>query len=420
MKWNKVYVTALGVAACTMLTACGATTTTGPASSAPAGSSSAAVVELRVQTGFTGSDRPAYEALVASFNKSHPNIQVTFDVQPWDTIFQTLPAAWASGQGPDVATPSYDPNAIFQYIENGQVLSLADQGIDGSPFPEAVTKAFSSDGTLYAVPANMADMALLYNKDLFAEAGIDAPPATMDELQAAAKKLTKADGSQSGIALPDNGFVLGWNVIQWSNGGDITDEKGCSALDSEANKAVFESWSQLIAKDKVSPAGLDAPAAENLFSAGKAAMVVGGPWLIPTMKKANVNFGVTTMPQGSAGPVTALSTVPFMISAKSQHPKEAAEFLAWWTGKEAQGQFVKDAGFPPVRTDMAGEVTADEYLKPFLDGLPSGRLVMPGLAKAGTITSDAYVPLLGELSRGSDVAGAVAKASQKINQISGC
>lgn len=419
MKWNKVHVATLVVATCAALTGCttaagGGTTSSGPASSP------AEVVKLTVQTGFTGSDRPAYEALVASFNKSHPNIQVTFDVQPWDTIFQTLPAAWASGQGPDIATPSYDPNVIFEYIDNGQVASLSDLGIDGSPFPAAVTKAFSSDGELYAVPANMADMALFYNKDLLQKAAITAPPATMDELQSAAKKLTKPGGTQYGFALPDNGFTLGWSILQWSNGGDITDAKGCSALGSAENKAVLDAWSTLIAKDKVSPAGLDSPAAENLFSSNKAAMMVGGPWLVQTFKNAKVNFGVATMPQGSAGAVTALSTVPYMISAKSQHPKEAAEFLGWWTGKEAQAQFVKDAGFPPVRTDMASDVTADEYLKPFLDGLPAGRLVMPGLAKAGTITSDAYVPLLGELSRGSDVAGAVAKASQKINQISGC
>lgn len=64
------------------------------------------IAELRFMAGFTGGDRPVYEALVEEFNASHPNINVTFDIQPWDVIAQTLPASFAAGEGPDLVTPS--------------------------------------------------------------------------------------------------------------------------------------------------------------------------------------------------------------------------------------------------------------------------------------------------------------------------
>lgn len=372
-------------------------------------------VELTVLAGFTGSDRPAYEGLVETFNESHPDIHVTLDIQPWDAIAQSLPSAWASGQGPDIATPSYDPNVMFQYVKTGSALNLDDSGIDVDAFPAAVAEAFTSDGSTYAVPANMADMALFYNKDLLEAAGVEVP-STSDEFVDAVSALT-GEGVY-GIALPDNGFTLAWTILQWANGGDITDEAGCSVLDSPENLEVFTQWSELVATDGVSPAGLDAPAAESLFSTGKAAFVVGGPWLVPAFTDAGVNFGIAEMPEGAAGPQTAISTVPFMVSAKSAHPDEAAEFLDWWTGVDAQAQFVKDAGFPPVRTDM--EPSGNEQLAPFENGLSYGRLVLPGLATASQVTSDAYVPLLGHIMRGDDVAASVDAASSQVNTITGC
>lgn len=372
-------------------------------------------VELTVLAGFTGSDRPAYEGLVETFNETHPDIHVTLDIQPWDAIAQSLPSAWASGQGPDIAAPSYDPNVMFQYVKTGSALALDDLGIDVDAFPTAVAEAFTSDGTTYAVPANMADMALFYNTDLLEAAGVEVPT-TSDELVAAVRTLTTGD--VSGIALPDNGFTLAWTILQWGNGGDIADAKGCSVLDSDENLEVFGQWGGLVAQEHVSPAGLDAPAAENLFTTGKAAFVVGGPWLVQAFTDAGVPFGIAEMPVGDAGPQTAISTVPFMISAKSSHPEEAGEFLAWWTGVEAQTQFVADSGFPPVRTDM--EASGNDLLAPFENGLAYGRLVLPGLATASQVTSDAYAPLLGHIMRGDDVSASVAEASSQINSITGC
>src|SRR5690242_10336248 len=200
----------------------------GLAACSAGGNSDSGPVSLSVLTGFTGSDRPAYENLITEFNKTHPKIKVTMDIQPWDSIAQKLPSAWATGQAPDIATPSYDPNAIFQYTKTNSALDLGAAGVDSSAFPKSVADAFSYQGKTYAVPANMADMALFYNKKLLADAGIDAPPATGDELIADVKKLTKADGSQYGLALPDNGFTLAWSILQWADGGDILDSKGCS------------------------------------------------------------------------------------------------------------------------------------------------------------------------------------------------
>jgi multiple sugar transport system substrate-binding protein len=129
-------------------------------------------VTLKVWTGFTGGDRPGYATIVKDFEKTHPNIKVDMTVQPWDTIQQKLPSAWLTGQGPDVAAVSSDPNAVAQYVKTRSVLPITETGsgdskINTSKFAPGTVREFTYDGKLYGVPANFATLSLYYNKKLF-------------------------------------------------------------------------------------------------------------------------------------------------------------------------------------------------------------------------------------------------------------
>ena len=128
------------------------------------------------------------------------------------------------------------------------------------------------------------------------------------------------------------------------------------------------------------------------------------------------------VPTGVSGDVTLGSTVPLAVSAKTKHPKEAQEFLGWWTAADAQKQFALASGFPPVRTDLANdsELAANKVVAAFAAALPSARLYLPGVVGATEVDAEAYVPLIGEITRGADVATATAKASNKINATTGC
>ena len=225
-------------------------------------------VELTMWTGFTGGDRGAYEDLIAEFNATHDDIQVTMEVQPWDTIAQKLPSTWATGQGPDLATPNFDPNIVAKYLETDSLLALDAVG-DTSLLAPAAIEAFTVDGALYAVPANIATLQLYYNKALFKAAGIDGPPTTVDEFRAAAETLT-GDGV-FGLSLADHETIQMWPILQWLDGGDIVDADGCSLLDTSANIESLTTWANLV-QSGVAPVGLTGAESDALFSAGQAAM----------------------------------------------------------------------------------------------------------------------------------------------------
>lgn len=192
-------------------------------------------------------------------------------------------------------------------------------------------------------------------------------------------------------------------------------------LDSPEGIESLTVWADLV-KQGVAPVGLTGAESDSLFSAGQAAMQLNGPWAAAGYADAGIDLGVAPVPTGVDGDVTLGSTVPLAISAKSEHPDEAQEFLAWWTGQDAQRQFALESGFPPVRTDLADdpELAANPVVAAFASALPSARLYLPGVPEATRVDSEAYVPLIGEITRGADVAEAAAKASATINGLTGC
>lgn len=386
--------------------------------------SSSGPVQLTLWTGFTGGDRAAYEALITKFNSSHKDIQVSMEVQPWDTIAQKLPSAWATGQGPDIATPNFDPNVLSNYVKTNSLLALdatgeGDTKINADQLAPAAIKAFTTEGKLYAVPANIATLQLYYNKTLFAAAGISKPPATVDNMRADAQKL-KADGVY-GLSVADHETIQMWPVLQWLDGGNIVGANGCAVLDSPADIKSLTQWAALV-QDKAAPVGLTGAESDALFSAGKAAMQLNGPWAAAGYTKAGIDFGVAPVPAGVDGKVTLASTVPFAVSAKSKHPAEAQQFLAWWTGKDAQRSFALASGFPPVRTDMGSdkELAANAVVAGFAAALPDARLYLPGVTGASKVDTEAYIPMIGAITRGGDVTAEVKTASKRINTITGC
>jgi multiple sugar transport system substrate-binding protein len=307
---------------------------------------------------------------------------------------------------------------VAKYVETNSLLPLTDVGDTGLLAPAAID-AFTIDGELYAVPANIATLQLYYNKALFAAAGIDAPPTTVDEFREYAQQLT--GGGVYGLSLADHETIQMWPILQWLDGADIVDEEGCSVLDSPANIESLTTWAGLV-QSGVAPVGLTGAESDSLFSAGQAAMQLNGPWAAAGYTAAGIDLGVAAVPVGVDGPVTLGSTVPLAISAGSKHPEEAQLFLEWWTGQDAQRQFALDSGFPPVRTDLADdpELAANEVVAAFAAALPSARLYLPGVTGATQVDAEVYVPLIGEITRGADVATAVAAASSKLNAITGC
>ncbi len=171
---------------------------------------------------------------------------------------------------------------VQQIASSGALSDLSDYGLDADDDVPGVKGANTFEGKLYGLQPNTNSIALYYNKKLLADAGVQ-PPKTWDELKTAAKTLTK--GSTYGFAMSNiNTYEGTWQFLPffWSNGGDEKD-----IATPEAAQAL-QLVQDLQADGSMSKSSINWAQADvnNQFIAGKAAMMINGPWQLPALKKA--------------------------------------------------------------------------------------------------------------------------------------
>jgi multiple sugar transport system substrate-binding protein len=133
------------------------------------------------------SGRTFWHKVEAGFEREY-GVDLRVELQPWASRQEKLGAALMAGDGPDVVLLQTD--MIPQYVAD-EALQPVDEVLAGSArvVPKAVTDALSVDGRAYAVPLYRTVTTTVYNRKLFAEAGVTELPRTWDEVKAAAPKL---------------------------------------------------------------------------------------------------------------------------------------------------------------------------------------------------------------------------------------
>ena len=205
------------------------------------------------------------------------------------------------------------------------------------------------EGKLYGLPTYV-DLAsfIAVDLDALAEAGFDRPPETWSELREYAKALTKPD--RPGIAFPATTAPVDINIfegIAYANGGRIFDEATNTVTLNDAGVVdALQLYADLIA-DGSTPAG-SAMTETNfrdtaqLFGQGRAAMWVGLSWLnTPWGTPEGLNWTGAPFPDpdavsGAFPPVSAIMdpTAILMVSARSENPEAAIEYIDFWSQNE--------------------------------------------------------------------------------------
>ncbi|MGW2698048.1 ABC transporter substrate-binding protein [Streptomyces sp. NPDC001296] len=218
---------------------------------------------------------------------------------------------------------------LQQIARTGALTPLDRYGVDTGGFTKGIVSAGTYQGKVYGLAPTVSTVALFYNKDMLAEAGV-AVPRTWDELRTAAQRLTRP--GRYGMALDANaGFEGTWQFMPflWSNGGDET------RLDSPQAAQALRLWVDLVKSGSMSRSVLNWNQSDlhDQFVAGRTAMMVNGPWRIHAMEQVkNLHWGVAPLPVPRAGltPVTPLGgevwTVP--QSASEDRREKAARVLA--------------------------------------------------------------------------------------------
>ncbi|WP_382308300.1 ABC transporter substrate-binding protein [Herbiconiux sp. UC225_62] len=359
-------------------------------STADSGSDSGGKVELSFWHGYTEADGDVLNDLVTQFNESQDTIEITPSVKPWATLLDTALPALSSGNGPQIM--AMPPENIPVFASKGALDSLDswyDDPDSGAAAlnPEAVATG-TVDGTKYGVPLSFTPLTMFYNKAMFEAAGV-AVPTTWDEWVTAAKALTvdsNADGTpeQYGLALQDNVTVGNgvWPSLFKSGGGDVVTADGEVVIDSPENAKTLAFWADAVQNDKISPTGLTGADADGLFSAGKVAMTLGGPWLATVSKEAGIDYGIAALPAGPEGiSASALAVDMSVTSDSTDEEKAAAEtFFTWFFQHDNMITWSLGSGWPPLTTDVTSdEVAENPVVAALTDQSQYGVALLPGV-----------------------------------------
>lgn len=330
------------------------------------GTSANGPVTIKFWHGQNDITQKALERLVDEFNRTHRDVQV--DVNSGgvlaDEMLTKLTASLAGGTYPDVAYVFGSDLANIARSDKVQDLTDAVKAPAWrwDDFWPGEREAATVAGRVRAVPALADNLGIIYNKALFDEAGIPYPSAdwSWDDFRATAKQLTAADQGQFGFSWPGaGGEDTTWRLwpMLWQQGGDILapDEQSV-AFDSPAGVRALQLVGDMATQDESIFVDSDpnGERAIRLFQSGKLAMMEAGPWVLPEVIDARVDYGAQRLP-GFDGDHTTISGSDNWVLFDNGDARSRAtqEFIQWLTAEQQDLAWVLATQSLPLRTSTS-------------------------------------------------------------------
>lgn len=302
-------------------------------------------VTIKLWTGWTGADGETAKKMVAEFNAQNPNITVQHSIYQWVDFLQKLPAAVASGNGPDVAVLHVDdmPTMAAQQVivpvdDVAKALNLRQDD-----FSAAVWQGGMYQGKRYAIPIDVHCLGLFYNKTVMEKAGLDPdrPPQNADDYLAALERL-KGKGVQGSWVspFPFTGVFM-FESLLWQFGGDLFDSGVTRATwNSEAGVQAL-TWMVDLIKKGYSPRNVGQDADYIALKNGRNVFNWQGIWQVnEATRLKQYEIGVAPLPKiGSRGGVWGNShqfVIPRARSVDANKSNAARYFINWFTKHELE------------------------------------------------------------------------------------
>lgn len=323
-----------------------------------------------------------FEATVDKINEmfmtEYPDITVIAETADTGTFTQVLNTRLAANDAPDVFLvfpgTKFHPQADAGYLMT----------FDDAPWVERVMAGAKSvstyNGHQYALPTDTNVISVLYNKDMFADLGLEIPT-TWDEFKAVGEALKAEDiaplsvGVQSGWVAQLIPYAMAPTAIYKHNIDFDAQMYGLenSFVDSAWAK-MMEDYAWLKDNDFMQefPLSTDWNASTDIMAANEAAMLVQGNWALGVLqeKAPDTNWGLFPFPYSDDGVNWVATGVGGAISgsATTEHPEAVAKYIEFWSRPEIMDIYLTEKKALPVLTGLNPDIAPElvEFL-PYLE-----------------------------------------------------
>jgi multiple sugar transport system substrate-binding protein len=318
-----------------------------------------------------------------------------------DSALQKTIAGFTAGNYPDVA---YEYGSSASELARQPKLvdltkDVTSAGMNWNDFYPSERQAATVGGKVVGIPALVDNLALVYNKKLFQQAGVALPTPnwTWQDFRAAAKKLTNPSTHTYGWAYVNDGSedtVWRFLAMLWQAGGQLlTPDNKKPAFDSQAGLAALQQLHDMAVTDKSVYLDTGNDNYGNLFNSNKIAMLWTGPWDLSSINK-DIDYGVTYLPGYNGNHETISGPDLYMLfDHSSQQTDTAFKFATWLTSAKVHIKFAVATGDLPLRVSETKLPAYQTFLKRypaekvFVANLNNVKHVRPNIPQYAQVSS---------------------------------
>jgi multiple sugar transport system substrate-binding protein len=319
---------------------------------------------LALWDGFTqyDADSPFGRLIATCEDETGITIERTSDAAVADNLLQ----AASAGTTPDLVI--LDNPIIAQFAETGLLVANSASGLDTSSQRENVLAAAQLDGETYGGSIGSNTLALFYNEELLAAAGVE-PPTDWEELRSAVTATTAGDVygiAFSAVNTEEGSFQF--EPFLWGAGAELSD------LASPQAQEALQLWTDWVASGEASQSSLNANQQDvrDQFLAGNAAFMVNGTWQLAALDEAGIGYGVVPLPAIDGGPAPSPLGGEFIEIVASDDAREAtsAEFAQCFVDPANLGEWAAGQSYIlPDEAAAAEQAAADPALLPWVEAV---------------------------------------------------
>ncbi|WP_024801887.1 extracellular solute-binding protein [Nocardia sp. BMG51109] len=368
---------------------------------------------------YSDNTKSEWDTIIADFQRQNPDIEVKLQVESWNSINDVVRTKL---QSPSTTPDILNIDAYSTFATDGQLYPASEVVSPGvlADIQPGFAQNASIGGTQWALPLFASTRTLFYNSDLFARAGIAAPPKTWPELTDAATKIQALGGGVSGYGLPlgseeAQGETSIWTFGaggNWSEGDKVTvdtpaNTEGVAAMKSIADAGVTQP----------NPGATDRKDVINAFIQGKIGMIEGLPPVIGMIaqKNPNLKYATAPSPTETGDPVT-LGVADHLMAFKKDGKKSEAikKFLDYFYSAPVYSTFVAAEHFIPITASGTQAMAEDPVVKAFSATLPVAKFYPSNNPQWGA-AQGAIRQQMGTVTQGADPAAVLGRIQQAAN-----
>ena len=322
---------------------------------------------------------------IAAINKefeAKTGAKVKVQIQQWDGITTKISTALATNTPPDVL--DLGNTQVASYAANGALLDLTPYKKDlaqGQTWLAGLSDPATVDGSLYGVPGFAGARSVIYNKQMWADAGITTAPTTYEELTADLDKVKAKNTANdfSAFYMPGQYWYAGMQFV-WDAGGEIATEQdgtwkaGFGDAKAQQGLADFKEFANDYSSKASATLNTDSPDMNQVFADEKASAILSTSGTLGLIEQANPEMtadklGTFPFPgkSGKTQPVM-LGGSDWGVAAKSKNTDLALQWVKIASGPDMQSKYVYgDNGWIPNSTDgiKAADSTLSDINKGF-------------------------------------------------------